>query len=154
MWTNPAVQRCRAELALNAAVRIFDRFHKAKVPSKPFNTQLTKCLKWHWECTRNLPAVRMPQAMWDVTKRRLKMLAPYFDTGRAQNQEYAAEQWCILAGVAGHLIIDVYVCCPDYSNKNWRYLSDTTDTLCNTFLYPLFPTAEEQACKVWMKVSA
>jgi len=25
MWTNPAVERCRAELALNVAVKVFDR---------------------------------------------------------------------------------------------------------------------------------
>jgi hypothetical protein len=153
-WTNPAVERCRAELALNTSVCIFDRFHKAKIPSKPFNHQLTKCLHCHWECTRNLPAQRLPQAMWDITRKRLKLLDPYYQTGKAKNQEYAALQWVILAGVAAMLIIDVLVSCPDYYSNRWRYLSDTTDTLCNNYLFPLFPEAEEQATRLWMKVSA
>lgn len=152
MWTNPAVERCRAELALNVAVKVFDRLHRAKVPDKNFNHQLTKCLHWHWECTRNLPGIKVPREVWNKTNRRLKMLDPMFDTARAQNHDAAAEQMVILAGVAGMMIIDVLVSCPDYHNQNWRYLSDTTDTLCLNFLYPLFPDAEEQAAKLWFKV--
>ena len=154
MWTNPAVQRCRAELALNVSVRVFERFHNAALPAKAFNEQLTRCLHWHYECTRALPARRVPAEMWAKTKRRLAMLEPYFKTNHAKNQEAAAEQWCVLAGCAGMLIIDVLCNCPDYHNRAWRFLSDTTDTLCLKYLYPLFPEAETAAAKLWMKVSA
>ena len=153
-WSNPAVQRCRAELALHASSGVFGRFFKANLPSKPFQEQLLKCMKWHGECTQALPTQRLPMAMWQVTKKRLKLLEPYFDTKHAKNQEFAAEQWCVLAGVAGMLIIDVLCNCPDYHNRNWRFLSDTTDTLCLRYLYPIFPQAEEAATKLWLKVSA
>ena len=153
-WSNPAVQRCRAELALNVSVRVFERFHNAALPSKAFNEQLTRCLKWHAECTKALPGQRLPLAMWQVTKKRLKILDPYFQTDKAKNHEFAAEQWCVLAGCAAMLIIDVLVSCPDYHNRNWRFLSDTTDTLCLRYLYPIFPDAEEAATKLWLKVSA
>ena len=83
-----------------------------------------------------------------------QLLEPYFDTHDAQNQDKAAEQWCVLAGCAGMLIIDVLCNCPDYHNRAWRFLSDTTDTLCLKYLYPLFPEAETAAAKLWMKVSA
>ena len=153
-WTNPAAQRCRAELALNVSVRVFERFHRAALPAKAFNAQLTRCLRWHYECTRALPGSRVPAEMWAHTQRRLTLIDPYFKTSKAQNQEAAAEQWCVLAGCAAMLIIDVLVSCPDYHNRNWRYLSDCTDTLCLKYLYPLFPQAEEAATKLWLKVSA
>ena len=92
--------------------------------------------------------------MWQVTKKRLKMLEPYFQTRDAQNQDKAAEQWCVLAGVAAMLIADVVISCPDYRTRAWRYLSDTTDTLFLRFLTPLFPDAEAAASKLWWKVSA
>ena len=153
-WSNPAIERCRAELALNVSVRVFDRFHKAAMPCDAFNRQLTKCIRWHYECTRALPGRRVPAEMWAMTKKRLALLEPYFQTNRAQNQEAAAEQWCVLAGCAGMLIIDVWVSCPDYHSRNWKYLSDCTDTLCLKYLYPIFPEAEEAATKLWLKVSA
>ena len=153
-WSNPAVQRCRAELALHASSGVFGKFLRANIPDKGFQSQLMRCMKWHAECTKALPAQRLPVAMWKVTKRRLKTLEPYFNTHGAQNQDKAAEQWCVLAGCAAMLIIDVLVCCPDYHNRNWRFLSDTTDTLCLRYLYPIFPDAEEAAAKLWLKVSA
>jgi len=154
MWTNPAIERCRAELALNVAVKVFKRFHDSRIPDKAFNAQLGKCLKWQWECTRNLPAHRIPREVWNKTEKRLKLLDPMFNTVNAKNHDAAAEQMVVLAGVAGMLINDVYISCPDYSNRNWRYLSDTTECFCNSYLFPLFPGAEEAATKLWMKVSS
>jgi len=152
-WLNPAIQRCRAELALHIAVRVFERFHIAQIPDKAFNHQLTKCLKWHYECTKALPAYKIPAELWKNTQKRVKVLEPYFNTVKAKNHDLAAEQMCVLAGVAAMLIIDVLVSCPDYYGKNWRYLSDVMDTFCNGYLFPLFPEAEEQASRLWMKIA-
>lgn len=153
-WTNPAAQRCRAELALHVSVRVFERFHRAALPAKAFNEQLTRCLRWHYECTKALPGRRIPAEMWAVTKKRLALLDPLFKTNHAKNQEAAAEQWCVLAGCAAMLIADVVISCPDYHTRAWRYLSDTTDTLFLRYLTPLFPDAEAAAAKLWQKVSA
>ena len=153
-WTNPSVQRCRAELALHASAGIFGKFFRANIPDKGFQQQLMRCMRWHRECTQALPARRVPAEMWRMTKKRLSLIEPYFQTHAAQNQDKAAEQWCVVAGVAGMLIIDVLCNCPDYHNRNWRFLSDTTDTLCLRYLYPIFPDAEEAATKLWLKVSA
>ena len=153
-WSNPAVQRCRAELALEVSARIFGRFLRAEVPDKGFQEQLLRCMRWHGECTKALPGLRIPAEMWRVTRKRFKLIEPYFRTRDAQNQDKLAEQWCVLAGCAAMLIIDVLVSCPDYHNRNWKLLSDTTDTFCNKYLYTFFPEAEEAATKLWLKVSA
>lgn len=144
-WPNPIANRARAELALQACALVLKRLHDAQFESKALNRQLTKCCKWCATCTAALTAAKLPIVIGKKLEERIFRFQHLLDTRNAHDKEAAAKQVIVALGVAALLVIDCYCNTAEYSNKNWRYLSDTMDTLCLKYLYPLWPELEIEA---------
>ena len=154
VWPNPVANRARAELALHAVTRVLKRLHDANFPDCEMKHQLTKCCRWNKECTKALTAAKLPIVIGKKMHERIARFNHLLDTNGAHDKEAAARQVVVALGVASMLVIDCWCNTEEYHNQQWKWLSDTLDTLCFKFLYPFWPDAEIEADAWHTKVRA